>query len=65
MKVCQPRWHYLKWITWHYWIYIFKNNSGLQNISCRLRGHPNGPIYYNPGGLEPDWHCIDCDEYLG
>lgn len=34
-------------------------------ILCRFRGHPCGPIYYNPGGYEPDWECQNCGDFLG
>ncbi len=34
-------------------------------IRCRYQGHKCGVIYYNPGGLEPDMHCQDCNENLG
>lgn len=34
------------------------------NLVCRLRGHPNGQVYYNPGGLEPDDRCVDCGERI-
>lgn len=32
---------------------------------CRLRGHPAGVVFYNPGGFEPDMHCINCGDDLG
>lgn len=49
-----------------YWFfYQFKGCEGVRHFWCRLRLHPKGPIYYNPGGLEPDWRCRDCGEYLG
>lgn len=32
---------------------------------CRLRGHPRGPEWVNPGGLEPDMHCKTCGDDLG
>lgn len=34
-------------------------------IRCRMRGHPRGIIYYNPGGLEPDSHCKGCGDDIG
>ena len=34
-------------------------------IRCRLRGHPEGTVYYNPGALEPDTHCKGCGDDLG
>lgn len=34
-------------------------------IRCRLRGHPCGVVWYNPGGLEPDMTCKECGDDLG
>lgn len=33
---------------------------------CRLKGHPNGIIYYNsaPEAMEPDYRCQDCHEEI-
>ena len=28
---------------------------------CQRNGHP-GIAFYNPGGLEPDYHCTRCGE---
>jgi hypothetical protein len=33
-------------------------------IICRWRGHKDGVVWYNPGGLEPDLHCKNCGEDL-
>ena len=35
------------------------------NFRCRFRGHRCGMIYYNPGGLQPDYRCRNCDEDIG
>lgn len=32
---------------------------------CRRLGHPNGIVYFNVGGSEPDYSCKDCGEDLG
>lgn len=32
---------------------------------CRLRGHPAGVWFYNPGGYEPDMRCKNCEDDLG
>ena len=32
---------------------------------CRWKGHPDGIIFYNPGGSEPNYHCKNCGEFLG
>lgn len=56
---------YNKWLSWEWYRYLFKNNSGWKNILCRAKGHPCGVWYYNPIGFEPDMRCINCDEDLG
>jgi len=33
-------------------------------VLCRLRNHPCGPVFYTEG-LEPDWTCKECGDYLG
>lgn len=32
---------------------------------CRMRGHPYGVVWYNPGGMEPDMRCKNCGDDLG
>lgn len=54
----------MRWLFPEWWAYLFRNNTGWRNILCRARFHPNGPVYYNAGGTEPDWHCQDCGEDL-
>jgi hypothetical protein len=34
------------------------------SFNCRRRNHPNGPIYFNPSGWEPDMSCQDCGDEL-
>ena len=31
---------------------------------CRWRNHPDGPIYYNHWGTEPDSRCSNCGDDL-
>ena len=31
---------------------------------CRLRGHPAGIVFYNVGGLEPDYTCKGCGDQI-
>jgi hypothetical protein len=38
--------------------------SWLRAVRCRMRGHPCGPIYHNPGGLEPNNHCKHCGDEI-
>ena len=36
-----------------------------RSFLCRWKGHPNGIIYYNPYGWEPDDRCKDCGDRCG
>ena len=46
--------------------YALDKPANFKNFWCRLRGHPNGIVFYNYGfeAQEPDYHCKDCDELL-
>ncbi len=33
-------------------------------LKCRIRHHPSGSIYYNPGGYEPDGRCKECGDEI-
>lgn len=33
-------------------------------LKCRIKHHPCGSIYYNPGGYEPDGRCKDCGDLI-
>lgn len=64
-------WRYLfrdwkgRWQSPHaIWMQLY-DESSLQRLVCRLRGHPNGEVYYNSYGDEPDHHCKDCGEIIG
>lgn len=46
------------------WIQLTDETKG-RRLICRLRGHPEGEIYYNPGGDEPDHRCKNCGEEIG
>jgi hypothetical protein len=54
-----------------YWAYILgKRDEGndtpwLEVVKCRWLGHPQGEVFYNVNGLEPDHHCRDCGEEIG
>jgi len=54
-------------ITW--WKYLLKKPKDRKDwaryISCRLNNHKDGPIWYNPDGVEPDMRCKRCGEDLG
>jgi len=53
------------WLYPSFWKYVFKKNTGIRNIICRIRGHPYGVVWYNVSGLEPDMSCNNCGEDLG
>jgi hypothetical protein len=58
------------WLRYSFWKYIFEKPKEHQTsrktiIWCRLRGHPDGEIFYNPGGMEPDHRCKNCLELIG
>lgn len=60
---------YLKYLlspTTHLEKHVFENGlyNGFKVIVCRLKGHPNGPIYYTTSGFEPDMRCKDCYDEL-
>jgi hypothetical protein len=62
----------MKWLTYLWWNYLITGRCypkdkpviGWRQFWCRLRGHPCGPIWYNPGGLEPDMSCKNCGDQL-
>ncbi len=53
-----------------WWDYLFEAPTAeyfvpfWRVILCRIRLHPNGRIFYNSGGLEPDDRCKDCGDKL-
>ena len=48
---CDP-WHYLGNPVRTY----------LTTVWCRMHHHPAGPVFFNPGGSEPDESCKNCGE---
>ena len=56
---------YLLFQPW-WWKFLLSKPLTWTKFWCRLGNHKDGPILYNfDGGLEPDMHCINCDDYLG
>lgn len=61
-----------KWFDIWWYKYLFERPSAyyndvgwLRTIWCRLRNHPDGPIYYTgPTATEPDMHCKNCGDEL-
>ena len=54
----------MKWFTYGWYNYLFKDNTGIRNIICRVRGHPSGPVWYTMTKYEPDMTCKDCGEEI-
>ena len=60
----------------HWWRYIFHSGDSpgwsssrrwrdaINRYWCRIKNHPAGAVYYNPGGLEPDDRCKDCGDFI-
>ena len=55
----------MKWFSYCFWEYLLKHPVSIKKFFCRIGGHKPGPIFYNPGGLEPDMHCKECGDDLG
>ena len=59
----------MNWFYLSYWRYLFSKPYGskltLRIVFCRIKGHPHGTVWFNPGGLGPDMRCRDCGEDLG
>ena len=63
------------WGEWRYWLrngeslrlrwIRLTEETRLERIWCRLKGHPNGMVFYNVNGYEPDTSCVDCGEEIG
>ena len=55
--------------SFQWYKYLFKKPSTditrSQAYKCRKAGHPAGYKWYNLAGLEPDYHCRNCGDYLG
>ena len=55
-------------LAWYQYLFSKPDDSGycnwIRRLICRAKGHPCGPWYYNPGGLEPDMTCQDCGDEI-
>lgn len=60
-----------KWFSKTWWKYLLEKPKHPEycnwwyRILCRLKGHPNGVIFYNISGNEPDMRCKNCYDDLG
>lgn len=62
-------WHF--WFSRWWWQYLSEKSRNdtptcgkIHRFWCRAAGHPDGPIYYNVNGLEPNWKCKECGDDL-
>lgn len=58
-----------RWLRPCFWRRVFaapsdRHISRRTAVWCRLRGHPNGAIFFNSYGYEPDDRCKDCYDDL-
>lgn len=47
------------------WPKLFGEESVLERVFCRAKGHPKGEVFFNVYGDEPDHRCRTCGEDLG
>lgn len=59
---------FVKWFTINWYKYLFAKKSKCYNwfdvIKCRMRGHYDGVVWYNPCDGEPDMTCKGCGDDL-
>lgn len=53
-----------------WWQYVLEKRvsndvSWFTTIWCRMRGHPEGIVFYNFSGYEPDYSLKNCGDDLG
>lgn len=62
-------WIVTRWFRREWWSYLLEKKNydtrWLTVILCRIKGHPEGPVWQNVSGLEPDWRCKRCGDDLG
>jgi hypothetical protein len=65
------KWHKIwRWFNIWWWRYLFEeaDDPGYcpwwERLWCRIKNHPDGPWYYNPGHFEPHMHCKRCGDEL-
>ena len=59
----------MKWFYKDWWAYLLARRADNDTpwrvvIMCRMRGHPAGVYWYNPGGYSPEMHCKGCGDNL-
>lgn len=54
----------MRWFTIEWYKYLFAKPFNLTKLWCRYRGHPDGPIWFNTGDLEPNMKCQNCGDEI-
>lgn len=57
-------WKITRWFTAYWWKYLLEKPCNRTKFWCRIKGHPDGPIWYNINGTEPDMRCQNCKDEL-
>ena len=73
-------WHIQALFSVEFWRYLIKGQIKIcrknypkkpdwvrspSHLWCRLTGHKAGPVWFNPGGTEPNMHCRNCGDDIG
>lgn len=69
-------WRIERWFHKHWYLYLFRKadspgwaygsmiRDNLSRYWCRFKMHPEGEVFYNLTGLEPDERCKGCGDYI-
>lgn len=59
----------MHWLSPTWWAILLGEPARGTNLWtafwCRAKAHPCGTVFFNPGGLEPDYSCKNCGDNLG
>lgn len=53
------------WLSKSWWLFVCEKPFSFTAFFCRWQGHPDGVVWYNTNGLEPDMTCKNCGDDLG
>ena len=53
----------LYWFNRSFWKYLLEKPNNWLKFWCRVKGHPDGPIWHNHGS-EPNMKCFNCKDEL-
>jgi hypothetical protein len=54
----------LFWFKKSWWQYALEKPLTFRKFFCRIAGHPEGIVFYNSYGCEPDTTCKNCGDEL-